>query len=206
MRDAFEFLSLGGPLIAVLGLASVAAVAIFIERLLALQKRRVVPARFRALVFEHMHEGRFDEARALCAADESPLANVLGAGLRRAGDSMVRVREAVQDRGRREAVELERYTGVLATIATLSPLVGLLGTITGMIQTFQSVQGSMDAGQVAAGSLATGIWEALITTAAGLCVAIPAYLAHRILMARVDRLVGALEEAALDAAELLAED
>lgn len=99
---------------------------------------------------------------------------------------------------------MERFTAVLGMVATMSPLLGLLGTITGMIQAFQSVQGSLDAGQIAAGALANGIWEALITTAAGLCVAIPAFVAHRFLLGRIDRLVSELEETALEAAELLA--
>lgn len=204
MKEAYEFLALGGPLMAIIGLGSVVALAIFVERSLALQRRHVVPPRFRALVLELLREGKVDEARAMCASNDSSLAAVLLAGLKRAGAPMPRVREAIMDRGRREAVELERYTGLLGTVATTSPLLGLLGTITGMIQTFQSVQGNLDAGQIAAGSLANGIWEALITTAAGLSVAIPAFVAYRFLLGRVDRLVADLEEVALEAADLLA--
>ena len=85
----------------------------------------------------------------------------------------------------------------------MSPLLGLLGTITGMIQTFQQVTAHEASDAMSAGVLATGIWEALITTAAGLCVAIPTFLAHRWLSARVDRFVSQMEEAALDTIELV---
>ena len=204
MKEAYEFLALGGPIMAVIGLGSVIALTLFVERVFALQRNRVVKRRFLSLALELIREGKVDEARSLCSANDSALSSVLLAALKRAGTSLERMREAVQDRGRREAVELERFTGLLGTIGSMAPLVGLLGTITGMIKTFQSVEGSMSAGQVAAGSLATGIWEALITTAAGLCLAIPAYVGYRFLVGRIDRLVAELEEAALEAVDLLA--
>ena len=110
----------------------------------------------------------------------------------------------MQDRGRREAAELENYIGALGAIVTISPLLGLLGTITGMIETFQGVTDTVAAtGSVNANSLAGGIWEALVTTAAGLMVAIPAFVVHRILLSRVDGLVADLEEASLDLGELI---
>jgi biopolymer transport protein ExbB len=152
-----------------------------------------------------LRKGKLDEARGVCTSSDSALAGVIVAALKRAGRSEERIREAVEDRGRREAGELERYTGILGTIATVSPLLGLLGTITGMIKTFQSVDASMQAGQVAASSMATGIWEALISTAGGLCVAIPAFLGYRFLVGRIDRLVAELEDASLDVVDALAE-
>ncbi len=206
MKEAFDFLALGGPIMFVLASCSVAALAVFIERMIALQRRRVVPERFQTVILNLLRDGKIDEARALCESNESALAAVLAAGIKRAGQRPDRVREAVLDRGRREAIALERFTGIIGAVATVSPLLGLLGTITGMIQTFQSVQGGSSAGQLAAGTLATGIWEALITTAAGLCVAIPAFLGHRILIAKIDSLVGSLEEAALETVDLVSVD
>lgn len=205
MREAYEFLALGGPLMAVIGLASIAALAVFIERLLATQRRRVIPSRLRSVALELIREGKLDEARGICTGSDSALASVTLAALSRSDRDEDRIREAVVDRGRREAFELERYTGVIGTIATVSPLIGLLGTITGMIKTFQSVDVSTQAGQVAASSMATGIWEALISTAGGLCVAIPAFLAYRFLVGRIDRLVAELEEAALEIVDALGE-
>lgn len=206
MKAALDFLTLGGPLVYVILAGSLLATAIFVERVLALQRRNVVPVRFAELSLSLIRDGKFDEARGLCASSDTPLANVVAAGLKRAGMPLARVREAIADRGRREAVELERFTGLLGTIATTMPLIGLLGTITGMIRTFQSVQGSIGEDQMNAGALANGIWEALITTAAGLCVAIPAFIAYRYLIGRIDRLIAELEEHALEVAELVAGD
>ncbi len=205
MRETYEFLALGGPLMAVVGLASIAAFAVFIERLLATQRQKVIPPRLREVALDLLKEGKLDEARGVCTSSDSALARVILAALKRAGRAEERIREAVEDRGRREAGELERYTGFLGTVATVSPLLGLLGTITGMIKTFQSVDVSMQAGQVAASSMATGIWEALISTAGGLCVAIPAFVGYRFLVGRIDRLVAELEEASLDVVDALAE-
>lgn len=206
MRETYDFLALGGPLMAVIGLASITAMAVFIERVLATQRRRVVPSHLRSITLELVRDGKLDEARGVCAGSDSALASVMLAALQRAGRGEERIREAVVDRGRREAYELERYTGVLGTIATVSPLIGLLGTITGMIKTFQSVDATTQAGQVAASSMATGIWEALISTAGGLCVAIPAFLAYRFLAGRIDRLVAELEESALEIVDALGDE
>ena len=203
MSETLDFLQLGGPLIAVLGLASVVATAIIFERTWALQRSRILPARFLEMVRTRLQDGKADEAAQLCASSDSPVASILAAGLRVRAQGRVRMREAMEDRGRREAGELERALGALAAISTVSPLLGLLGTITGMIQTFQQVTAHEASDAMSAGVLATGIWEALITTAAGLCVAIPTFLAHRWLSARVDRFVSQMEEAALDTIELV---
>lgn len=203
MTDILDFLELGGPLMIVIAIGSLIATTVFFERLWALQRRRVVPARLLELVMASLRDGKTDEARGLCASSESALASVLGAGLTHAGQSRARIREALEDRGRHEAARLERYLNVIGSVATVSPLLGLLGTITGMIKTFQQVTENVQNSSMTAGVLANGIWEALVTTAAGLSVAIPAFLAHRYLTSRVDRLVGDLEEAGLGALDLL---
>ncbi|MFT4703613.1 MAG: biopolymer transport protein ExbB [Bradymonadia bacterium] len=199
MRDAFEFLALGGPIIAVLALCSLVATTLLFERLWYLQKQRIVPARFQELVRQHLRAGRHVEAGALCEASDTPIARIIGAGIKQQHAGRARVREALEDRGRQEATRLERFLGVLSAIATVSPLLGLLGTITGMIKTFQSVTENVGAQAMSAGVLANGIWEALISTAAGLCVAIPVFVAHRLLAGRVDALTTSLEEGALAA-------
>lgn len=203
MSDTLDFLTLGGPLIPVISFASIVATAIVFERAFTLQARKVLPPRFLEMIRTRLQAGRIEEANQLCASNDSPVASILASGLRVAHLGRVRMREAMEDRGRREATELERFLGALAAIATVSPLLGLLGTITGMIQTFQQVTAQEASDQMSAGVLATGIWEALITTAAGLCVAIPTFLAHRYLVARVDRFVNRMEEAALDAIDLV---
>lgn len=204
MKETFEFLALGGPVMALIGLASVVALAIFIERMWSLQRRRIVPPRFVHLIRDLLARHRIDEARQLCASHDVAIATIARAGLEHVDGGRALVREAMQDRGRREAAELERHMGLLGAIATVSPLLGLLGTITGMIKTFRSVNETVSTnGEVMAGALANGIWEALITTAAGLAVAIPAYLAYRLITARIDSLVIDLEEVSLDLVDLM---
>lgn len=203
MKEAWDFLVLGGPVMVPIALCSVAALAIFLERMLALQRHRIVPQRFVSLVREHLAAGRIAEAEALCRASETTVAAVLLAGIRQSGAPREVVRESMQDRGRREIATLERFTGVLGAVVTLSPLLGLLGTVTGMIETFQTISASSEAGQISPGALANGIWEALITTAAGLTVAIPAFVLYRVVMARVDSLIGEMEEVSLETAELI---
>lgn len=204
MLDAWEFLSRGGPVMVIIGLCSVAALTLFLERLWALQRTRVVPRRFAALVLTHIREGRLREAMALCESHSSPLARIAEAALRHAGDERETIRAAVEERGRREAATLERFVGGLGSIASVTPLLGLLGTITGMINTFQGVdQALIQTGQVSPGALASGIWEALITTAAGLAVAIPTYAAYKYVLGRIDRFVLELEDTAADIVDLL---
>jgi biopolymer transport protein ExbB len=204
MQRIWEFFQLGGPVMYVLAGASIIATAILFERLWALQRTRVLPPRLMYVVRQMLTEGRLDEARKLCATNESAISAVLLAGLKMVHAGRSVVREAMQDRGRREAAELENYIGALGAIVTISPLLGLLGTITGMIETFQGVTDTVAAtGSVNANSLAGGIWEALVTTAAGLMVAIPVFVVHRILLSRVDGLVAELEEASLDLGELI---
>jgi biopolymer transport protein ExbB len=204
MQRLIDLLNLAGPVMYVLMIASVFAVAIVLERLWSLQARRIAPLRFAQVVRQALLDGRVDEAQALCESNESALAAILAAGFRVRKSGRTVIREVMQDRGRREAANLERFTGALAAIVTVAPLLGLLGTILGMIGTFQSVTSTVaESGSVAAGSLANGIWEALITTAAGLTLAIPAFIAHRFLLARVDRFIGTLEEISLDVAEIL---
>ncbi len=205
MQRLIDLIALAGPVMYVLMIASVIALAIVLERLWSLQARRIAPIRFAQVVRQAVQDGRVDEAQALCESNESALASILVAGFRARRSGRTVIREVMQDRGRREAADLERFTGALAAIVTVAPLLGLLGTILGMIGTFQSVTTTVAAsGSVAAGSLANGIWEALITTAAGLTLAIPAFVAHRFLLARIDRFIGQLEEISLDIAELLA--
>jgi biopolymer transport protein ExbB len=205
MQRFWELILLGGPVMFVLAAASLVGLTIVFERLMSLQRHKVIPPRFVYVLRQMLGEGRLDDARQLCASNDSAIAAVVLAGIKQVQAGRSVIREAMQDRGRRESVDLERFIGALGAIVTVSPLLGLLGTITGMISTFQGVTASVaDGGAVNAGSLAGGIWEALLTTAAGLTVAIPAFVAYRLLLARVDSLVGDLEEVSLDFGEQLA--
>jgi biopolymer transport protein ExbB len=142
-------------------------------------------------VDELLAQDEVRRARQLCAEGSSHLSRILVTALDHAHLERDALKEKVQEAGRREAVRLQRYLGVVGTVATIEPLLGLLGTVTGMINVFQGVvtQGVGDPS-----ALAAGIWEALITTAAGLTVAIPAYLGWRYLSGRADSLTLELEE------------
>ena len=199
MEALYESLSKGGVVMVPIVLCSVTALAIFLERLWALQRNRVLPSGLIALVSRSVREGRPAEAETLCSASSATAARVLQAGIRRRGRPRSIVKEAMEETGRREISFLQRYVGGLGTIAAVTPLLGLLGTVAGMIRVFKQVVDEVGArGQVNPGSLANGIWEALVTTAAGLSVAIPAYVAYRYLESRIDGLAIDLEERALD--------
>lgn len=196
MQDAYEFLSQGGPVMWPIALCSLLAVTIFLERLWALQRSRIIPDQFVELLTKAMREGRWSRARSLCDGNESTVSLLARAGLSYRGRSRIVIKDAVQDAGRRAAAGLERFTGALGSIASITPLLGLLGTVTGMIGVFQKVVVQMSETDQSpnAGALANGIWEALITTAAGLTVAIPAFLMYRFLIARIDGMVLELQE------------
>ncbi len=188
------YLVSGGPVMIPIALSSIAALAAFFERLWSLRRAKVVPAALVRQVFALTEKGEFEQARGVCVGSQTPAARMLAMALDLRGRPRTQIKERLEEVGQREAAELERFLPILATIAALGPLLGLLGTVGGMIVTFESfkVAQSQDTA-----SLAGGIAQALITTFSGLVVAIPALVAHRFLLTRVDRLVIELEEASL---------
>lgn len=205
MNEAYLFLAKGGLVMIPIALCSVVALTCFLERLWALQRQRVLPETFGAMLKRALREKRWERARSLCDSNDSSLARIAGAGVRYVGHERHVVREATQEAGRREAITLERFVGAIGAVASVAPLLGLLGTVIGMISVFETVAVEYQkGGEVNAGMLAAGIWEALITTAAGLTVAIPAFLMHRYLMSRIDRYIVELEGQASDVVDLVA--
>jgi biopolymer transport protein ExbB len=170
---------------------SVIALGIFLERLWVLRRELILPEEPLRQLENFLRKKMIPEARTYCQKHPSPLTRILFAGLQQFGNSRELIKENMEERGKAESLELKKYIGLLHTIASVSPLLGLLGTVSGMIKVFStiSVEG---VGNPA--SLATGISEALITTAAGLTVAIPTFLGQRYLAARAERLVHMLEE------------
>lgn len=183
-----------------IGLASVIGLAVFIERLWFLRPSRVLPREARVELIELARQGRWSDAVTQCRKSGSPMARVVEPGFLNQGRIRQKVKTLMEEAGRREAAELERYSGVVGVIAAVSPLLGLLGTVLGMILTFEVIQ---EQGLGVVSSLAGGISQALITTFAGLSVGIPALIGHRVLLARVDALVLDLEEVALEVLELV---
>ena len=189
-----ELVKSGGWLMVPIILCSVAAMAIIVERLWSLQRERVVPQDLVSRAWEWARTGELTEERIQALRDGSPLGRILAAGL--AGRHLDRelMKEYIEEIGRHVAHELERHLNALGTIAAIAPLLGLLGTVIGMIKVFAVITAQ---GVGEPRILAGGISEALVTTAAGLTVAIPSLLFHRVLRRRVDELVVTMEQEAL---------
>lgn len=205
MNDVLDLIAKGGWMMAPIILCSVVGLALFLERLYQLQRTRILPSRFIEILSRHLQDGRFAEAEALCHNNPSTVAAVLGSGIRYAGRDRELIKEVMEEVGRREIFFLERFTNAIGAIATVSPLLGLLGTVIGMISMFQRVVAAAKAQQanVDVGLLATGIWQALLTTAAGLLVAIPIFLGYRYIMGLIDRYAVEIEDLSLKAVEML---
>ncbi|MDX1381967.1 MAG: MotA/TolQ/ExbB proton channel family protein [Xanthomonadales bacterium] len=189
-----EIIIAGGWLMAPILLCSTLALAIIIERWWSLRRRRVVPEGVGQMVQEWAARHELDQRHLAQLRDNSPLGRVLAAALANRHRPREVIKEAVEDTGRHVVHELDRFLNTLGTIAGISPLLGLLGTVIGMIKVFSAI---MLHGVGNASELAGGISEALITTAAGLTVAIPSYFFYRYFTGRVKAYVVSMEEQAI---------
>ncbi|MCF6236307.1 MAG: MotA/TolQ/ExbB proton channel family protein [Gammaproteobacteria bacterium] len=196
----FELIQSGGWLMVPIILCSVIAFAIICERFWALQKKRICPKELVPQILklakdDQLHERRISEIRIL-----SPLGRVLASGLSNLKHSREVMKESIEDTGRHVVLEMERFLNTLGTIAAITPLLGLLGTVIGMIKVFTAIT---EQGTGNPAVLAGGISEALITTAAGLTVAIPTLIFHRYFQRRVDELVCTMEQESIKMVEIL---
>jgi biopolymer transport protein ExbB len=190
----FEIAKAGGIVMVPIILFSIVAVAIIIERFWTLRKQAVVPVELTDKVWQWVENRTLSDKQVRALEQHSPLGRILAAGIsNRHRDRAVMI-EAIEDAGRHVVHDLERHLGMLGTIAGVSPLLGLLGTVTGMIRTFKAIT---VAGIGDPATMAGGIAEALITTAAGLTIAVPALMAYRYLRERVDSLVIQMEKESL---------
>ncbi len=196
----FELVTAGGWLMAPIIACSIIAFAIIAERLWTLRIKRVIPSDLAAQVWEWAKDSKLDIERMQALRASSPLGRILAAGLSNRNASREIMKEAIEDTGRHVVHELERYINTLGTIAAISPLLGLLGTVIGMIKVFSAIT-TQGVGNPAA--LAGGISEALITTAAGMVVAIPSLMAYRYFRGKVALLVIRMEQQALRMVEVL---
>jgi biopolymer transport protein ExbB len=195
-----ELVKAGGWLMWPIIACSVIAMAIIVERLWAYRRRKVLPANLVAQIWQLHQNNQLTPAHIATVRNSSPLGRILAAGLMNRKHARDVMKEAIEEEGRQVVHELERYLNTLGTIANISPLLGLLGTVIGMIKVFTAITSS-GVGNPAV--LAGGISEALITTAAGLSVAIPAVIFHRYLSGNVDRIVVRMEEQALKMVEVM---
>ena len=179
---------------------SMVAAAIIMERLWTLQQKRVLPKDLTVQAWHWVKADRLDSERVQMLHQSSPLGQVLAAGLANRDAGREIAKEGIEDTGRHVVHEMERYLNPLGTIAVISPLLGLLGTVIGMVKVFAAITAH---GVGDPGVLAGGISEALITTAAGLTVAIPSLIGYRYLRGRVDALVVRMEKEAMKFLEAL---
>lgn len=196
----FELVKAGGWLMLPIIACSVVALAIIVERFWSLQQRRVNPRQLVVQIWQMIQAGQLTEDRLRELRDGSPLGRVLAAGLINMGHTRDVMKEAIEETGRHVAHDLERFLNTLGTIAAITPLLGLLGTVVGMIQVFAVIT---DVGVGSPGELAGGISQALITTAAGISVAVPSLIFHRYFRGRVDELVLEMEMESIKLVEVI---
>jgi biopolymer transport protein ExbB len=198
-----ELVTAGGWLMVLILLCSVIAVAICIERLYTLNRKKIAPPHLLVTVWKQIKSNELDAERIKTLKQSSPLGRILAAGLSNASHGRDVMKESIQEAASHVIHDLERYLNTLGTIAAVAPLLGLLGTVVGMIRVFAEI---MNQGTGNASVLAGGISEALITTAAGLAVAIPALVMHRYLTGRVDGIVVDLEQETIKLVDALHSD
>jgi biopolymer transport protein ExbB len=200
----WDLLQKGGPMMYLIILSSILAFAVVIERIYNLSRARIDTDKFLNDIMAVLKRNKIIDAIEKCNATPGPIAHIVKAGILKHDRSKPEIREAVEEAAQLEIPRLEKHLPVLATIAHIAPLLGLLGTVTGMIKAFQAIQQKAMSGlPVNPGDLAGGIWEALLATLAGLSVAIPAYVAYNYLTNQVDNLVYDMEKSATDLTNLL---
>jgi len=197
----------GGPLMYPIALCSFVLTVFIFERLVALRRGRVIPRPFVRRFLEQLREGQLDREKALklCQENRSPVAQVFAAAVKKWGRTSVEVEQAILDAGERVTNQLRRYLRLMSGISQVAPLLGLLGTVVGMIVSFNGISAaSGPEGQREL--LAGGIAQALLTTAAGMLVAIPALIAYLYFVGRVDGLITEIDALGQEIVELIAVD
>ncbi len=199
--DKFEILFRGGPIMWPIFLCSIVALAIAFERFFALRRATIDTREFMDTMRQVLRQNRMQEAVEICDETDAPVARIMKAGVLKHDQTKDDIREAIEDAGHLEIPRLERHLSAMATCANIAPLLGLLGTVSGMIKAFAQIQNKK--GQVNPSDLAEGISNALVTTAAGLTVAIPTLVVYNYFIARVDNMILEMEISSSELVELL---
>jgi len=203
----WEIIQKGGPVMYPILFCSILALAVVFERIYHLYRAKIDTREFMDQIANILRRNRMREALQMCDLTPGPIAHILKAGILKHGRPKQEIKEAIEDAALHEIPRLEKNLGILATVAHIAPLLGLLGTVTGMVRCFQVVQDKTASfNPVNPGDLAGGIWEALLTTVAGLVVAIPTFVAYNYLVSRVDGFVLDMERSATELVNLLTEE
>ena len=202
--QAYEVIFRGGIVMWPIMICSVVALAIAIERFFTLRRATIDTRELMDTMRTVLHQNRTQEAIEICEETDVPVARIMKAGILKHSRTKEDIREAIEDAGQLEIPRLERYLPALATVAHIAPLLGLLGTVAGMIKAFAQIQNKQ--GLVNPSDLAEGISNALITTAAGLTVAIPTLVVYNYYVTRVENMVLEMEISSSELVELLTKD
>jgi biopolymer transport protein ExbB len=198
-----EWIIKGGPVMAPLLLCSVISLTIIVERCLSLRRNRILRYDILQRIEELLRDRKIPEASTLCKRYPSSMTRILLAAILNHDKSRQEIKEIIEDAGRQEVPVLERYLTILGTIASIAVLLGLLGTVTGMIRTFNAIA-ALGYGHPEA--LASGISEALVATATGLAIAIPTLVLYNFFTSKVDSLVVEMEKNSLRILSILKRD
>ncbi len=202
--NLLEIFLKGGVIMWLILISSIIGLAVVIDRFIVLRKARINIPAFLVRIRGYIKKKDISGAISHCMEEKSPIANVVRKGLKKYKFGHDRVKEAIENAGNQEISKLEKGLTVLATVAGIAPLLGFLGTVTGMIQAFMTIEDL--AGAANPSDLAGGIWEALITTAFGLIVGIPALAFYNYFLSAIKRLVGEIEVVANDVVEFIQEE
>jgi biopolymer transport protein ExbB len=199
----WELTKKGGWIMIPIAILSIIAVYIFVERYFAIRKAAQTDENFMNRIKDYIYDGKIEAALDLCRSTDSPIARMIEKGIQRIGRPLSDINTAIENVGRLEVFKLERGLPALATAAGGAPMLGFLGTVTGMVKAFYDM--SMAGNNIDIGILSSGIYEAMVTTVAGLLVGIIAYFAYNILVASVEKVVNDLEANTTEFMDLLNE-
>ena len=197
----YDLVMAGGWVMIPLFLLSIAAVYILIERYLTINKASKGSTKFVEEVKEKVAAGKIEEAKLIASKLHTPASKMIAKGLSRIGSPLKTIEASIENVGKLEINRLEKNLSILATISGAAPMIGFLGTVMGMIQAFISI--AQEEGTVSPKLLSAGIYEAMITTAAGLIVGIIAYVAYNYLSTQIQKIIHAMEYSAIEFVELL---
>jgi biopolymer transport protein ExbB len=202
VQSVLDYIQKGGVMMIPIGIASLIMLAVAVERLLSLRRKKIIPSKFLEGLQTELEKSGHDSEHALayCDKNKSPIASICSAGIKKIGRPVEAIEKAVQDAGEWEVFKLRKNVRILSVVAAIAPLMGLVGTIFGMIRAFQTVATSGEAlGKTEL--LAEGIYEAMVTTAAGLLVAIPALIFYHWISAKIEKLVADMDRVCIELIE-----
>lgn len=182
---------------------SIVAVYVYVERIRTIRRASKTPPGFIDNIKQMVTEGDLSGAKVLCQQSDTPIGRMIGKGLSRIGSPLKNIEVSIENVGKIEIYNLEKNLSLLATISGAAPMIGFLGTVTGMIRAFIAI--AQEEGAVSPKLLSGGIYEAMLTTAAGLFVGIIAYLGYNYLVTQVQKIVHKMEYSSIDFIDLLQE-